>query len=66
MIFNIRFAFQLGLSLDEIYEATKIDPWFLDQIWQIVRRERELREAAKPIMQEDNLTNMIEMEVVIA
>ena len=47
MIFNIRFAFQLGLSLGEIYEATKIDPWFLDQVWQIVRRERELREAAK-------------------
>jgi len=46
MIFNIRFAFQLGMSLEEIYEATKIDPWFLDQIWQIVRREQELREAA--------------------
>ncbi|HET6400172.1 MAG TPA: carbamoyl-phosphate synthase subunit L, partial [Candidatus Kapabacteria bacterium] len=47
MIFNIRYAFQLAMSLEEIYEATKIDPWFLDQVWQIVRREGELREAAR-------------------
>ena len=49
MVFNIRYAFQLGMSLEEIYEATKIDPWFLDQIWQIVEREQELRIAAREI-----------------
>jgi carbamoyl-phosphate synthase large subunit len=47
MIFNIRYALQLGLSVEAIYEATKIDPWFLDQLWQIVQTENELREAAR-------------------
>ena len=27
--------------------SDEIDPWFLDQLWQIVRREQESREAAK-------------------
>jgi carbamoyl-phosphate synthase large subunit len=47
MIFTIRYALQLGMSIESIYEATKIDPWFLDQLWQIVRMEQELREAAR-------------------
>jgi len=49
MIFTLRYALQLGLSIETIYEATKIDPWFLDQLWQIVRREGELRAAAKAV-----------------
>ena len=49
MIFTIRYALQLGMSVGAIYEATKIDPWFLDQLWQIVRMENELREAASAI-----------------
>jgi carbamoyl-phosphate synthase large subunit len=47
MIFTIRFALQLGMSIEDVYEATKIDPWFLDQLWQIVRMERELSSAAR-------------------
>jgi carbamoyl-phosphate synthase large subunit len=46
MIFTIRIALQLGMSIEAIHEATKIDPWFLDQLWQIVNREAELRRAA--------------------
>jgi len=46
MIFTIRVALQLGMSVEAIHEATKIDPWFLDQLWQIVNREAELRAAA--------------------
>src|SRR2546421_4420962 len=35
-------AFENGFTLDEVYRLTKIDPWFLDQIRQIVELEMEL------------------------
>src|ERR1043165_280818 len=35
-------AFEMGLSLEEVHRLTKIDPWFLDQIKQIVELEMEL------------------------
>ena len=35
-------AFAQGMSVDEVYELTRIDPWFLVQIEQIVRLELEL------------------------
>jgi len=46
MIFSVRYAIKLGLSNEEIFAATKIDPWFIDQLQQIVEREEELRVAA--------------------
>lgn len=49
MIFSIHLALKLGMSVDAIYDITKIDPWFLNQLEQIVRREEELRAAAKGI-----------------
>ncbi|HIV72566.1 MAG TPA: carbamoyl-phosphate synthase large subunit [Candidatus Aquabacterium excrementipullorum] len=36
-------AFRLGMSLEEIFEETKIDPWFLAQIQQIVQIEADVR-----------------------
>ncbi len=41
-LFYIRYALQLGLTLDEIYELTHIDKWFLFNIQQIVECENEL------------------------
>ncbi|HEX5285639.1 MAG TPA: carbamoyl-phosphate synthase large subunit, partial [Polaromonas sp.] len=35
-------AFAMGLSVDEVFALTKIDPWFLVQIEQIVKIELEL------------------------
>jgi carbamoyl-phosphate synthase large subunit len=35
-------AFENGFTLEEVYRLTKIDPWFLDQIQQIVELEMEL------------------------
>ena len=35
-------AFALGMSVDEVFALTKIDPWFLVQIEQIVKIELEL------------------------
>src|SRR5688572_16071027 len=35
-------AFENGFSLDEVHRLTRIDPWFLDQIKEIVELEMEL------------------------
>ena len=35
-------AFRRGKSVDEVYELTKIDPWFLNQIKEIVEFEKEI------------------------
>jgi carbamoyl-phosphate synthase large subunit len=37
-------AFRIGMSLDEIFDETAIDPWFLAQIEQIVATEAELKQ----------------------
>ena len=36
-------AFRLGMSLDEIFEETKIDPWFLAQIQDIIQTEAHIK-----------------------
>ncbi|PXW98672.1 carbamoyl-phosphate synthase large subunit [Sphaerotilus hippei] len=36
-------AFRIGLTLDEIFEETAIDPWFLAQIEQIIQTEGQLQ-----------------------
>jgi carbamoyl-phosphate synthase large subunit len=41
-IFFLRYGFQLGLTIDELYQACRIDPWFLYNIKQIVEMEEEL------------------------
>ena len=43
--FQLKRALQSGLTVDEIFEATKIDPWFLDQFLQIIEWERSYAEA---------------------
>ncbi|MEM9380427.1 MAG: carbamoyl-phosphate synthase large subunit, partial [Planctomycetota bacterium] len=39
---HLRTAYRSGWSLDEIHEATKIDPWFLENMRQLVEFEQEL------------------------
>jgi carbamoyl-phosphate synthase large subunit len=41
-IFYIKYALQQGTSLDEIYNLTKIDRWFLYNIKEIIELESEL------------------------
>jgi carbamoyl-phosphate synthase large subunit len=41
-IFFIRHALRAGFSLEEIFQLTKIDRWFLKQIQEIVDFEAEL------------------------
>ena len=41
-------AMRLGMSLDDIYDACKIDTWFLEQIKGIVDTEKKVREFGLP------------------
>ncbi len=47
-IFFLRFAFLAGFTVDEIFDLTKIDPWFLHQLREIYEMERELALHALP------------------
>ncbi len=42
-IWDVLFAFRGGYSIDVLAEITRIDPWFLDQLRQIVELEGELK-----------------------
>ena len=42
-IFFVRYAFLAGYSVDEIYQLSAIDPWFLHNILEIVQEEQEYR-----------------------
>ena len=43
--FQLKRAMLAGVSLEDIFEATKIDPWFLDQLQQILEWERRYADA---------------------
>ena len=43
-IYQIETALRLGASVEEIHEATHIDPWFLDQMLAIVEERQRLKE----------------------
>src|SRR5205807_132618 len=45
-IFYIGQAFAKGASIDEVYDLTKIDKWFLRNIEQIVQAQREMEQSA--------------------
>ncbi|MFM7370538.1 MAG: carbamoyl-phosphate synthase large subunit [Sphaerospermopsis kisseleviana] len=42
-VFALRHAMLLGMSNEEIYELTAIDPWFLDKLQQILEVEKFLK-----------------------
>ncbi|MCK6460525.1 MAG: carbamoyl-phosphate synthase large subunit [Planctomycetes bacterium] len=49
-IFFIGCALRQGMSVELVSELTRIDPWFIDQMMEIVEREREV--AARGSLQE--------------
>jgi len=42
-VWYLRYAMKYGMSLAEIHELTGIDPWFLENLHEIVELEEELR-----------------------
>jgi carbamoyl-phosphate synthase large subunit len=43
-LFHIYDAMKLGISMKTIQNLTKIDKWFLEQVWELVEIEREIEE----------------------
>lgn len=39
-------AIRYGMSLDELYRITKIDPWFLQEVFYIIELESEIKQAS--------------------
>jgi carbamoyl-phosphate synthase large subunit len=46
-LFTVRFALKQGYSVQRVSELTHIDPWFIDNIAQIVELETEIEAAAR-------------------
>jgi carbamoyl-phosphate synthase large subunit len=46
-LFHLGRAFQLGLSVDEAYSLSKIDPWFLHHVREMALAEHEIASAGR-------------------
>ena len=46
-VFRIKQALQAGMTISEIHELTMVDPWFLDNMQQIVEFEQALGERGR-------------------
>ena len=47
-VWYLRYAIKYGMSLEEIFELTAIDPWFLENLREIVEMEDRLRGLRQP------------------
>lgn len=54
-IFTVRHAMSMGMSVEEIYELTSIDPWFLDKLQEILETERFLKRTPLKELTEDKM-----------
>src|SRR4029453_2450554 len=52
-LYYLRYALKMGWSIDQVYELTKIDKWFLAQMKELVDFEAELA-ATGPVEGVDN------------
>jgi carbamoyl-phosphate synthase large subunit len=50
-------ALRQGFSLQEIYEITRIDPWFLENIRQIIDMEEEIKDSGANIHPSSDLSH---------
>jgi carbamoyl-phosphate synthase large subunit len=44
-IFTVRHAFQMGMSVEEVFDLTSIDPWFLDKLMALLETEKFLKRS---------------------
>ncbi len=44
-IFTVRHAMLMGMTVEEIYELTAIDPWFLDKFQELLETEKFLKRS---------------------
>ena len=48
-MYYVRYALKLGWSVDDVFDLTKIDRWFLTQMKQLIDFEGELEDAADTV-----------------
>jgi carbamoyl-phosphate synthase large subunit len=48
-VFTLRHAMLMGMTVEEIYELTAIDPWFLDKLAELLETEKFLKRT--PLLQ---------------
>src|SRR4029078_10116300 len=58
-IFQIKRALEAGMDVDEINELTRIDPWFLSQMQELVEAEQEF--GALDAVTKDDMRRMKRM-----
>jgi carbamoyl-phosphate synthase large subunit len=51
-------AFRMGMSVEDVFNVSKIDPWFLVQIADIIRQESELKGRTLESLNADQLRTM--------
>ena len=51
-------AFRFGMSIEDIHEYSHIDPWFLAQIEDLIREEKDIRENGKSSLTADRLREL--------
>jgi carbamoyl-phosphate synthase large subunit len=54
-VFTLRHAMQMGMSNDEIYELTGIDPWFLDKLYELLETEKFLKRVTLTGMAQEQM-----------
>src|SRR5688572_25566610 len=54
-IYYVADAFRAGMSLEEIYATSRIDPWFLAQIEHLVKMEKEIGSQAFHTVEKDEI-----------
>ena len=57
-LWHVADGFRAGLSVDDLNRLTAIDPWFLDQIAELVMLEQEVREQGKAALDADRLRQL--------
>ncbi|PYQ32412.1 MAG: carbamoyl phosphate synthase large subunit, partial [Acidobacteria bacterium] len=55
-IFHVRRAFLAGMSVEEVADRTRIDPWFLDAIRKMVREEQCLAGKSPAVLSREELS----------
>src|SRR5688500_18893363 len=49
-VFQMKRAFLAGMGVDEIHELTRIDPWFLEQLGELVEAERSFARGSAALL----------------
>lgn len=54
-IYTVHHALQLGMTVEEVYELTGIDPWFLDKFEELLETEKSLKRTALKTLTKEQL-----------